>query len=152
MTTAKSTRRSDNIIPVVGAKGTAYKVLLRFKGKGTICKTFPTMKEARAFRDKVKGSKDLQSQLGGSGGRMMLSEAIDKYMLAYKGRDKSVPQKCALWKERLGNWKLTEITRQTVAEELDKLKSEPALQPLRNKTSRDATRTRSEATVNRSPP
>ena len=47
MTTHKSIRRSDNIIPIPGAKGTAYKVLLRFKGKGTICKTFPTMKEAR---------------------------------------------------------------------------------------------------------
>lgn len=149
MTTSKSTRRDNNIIPIEGAKGTSYKVLIRKQGFATISQTFATRKEAREFRDKVKGSKDLMTRLGGSGSRLTLANMIEKYMEQYRGRDKSVSQKCGVWKERLGNWRLADITRHTIAEELDKLKTEPALQPLRKHESKETTRPRSEATVNR---
>jgi integrase len=138
-----------SIIKREGKRGVTYKVVIRRKGFDTITRNFPTRKTAKDWARDTEGNHDRMTRLGGSGSRLTLADVIDKYMLAYRGRDKSVPQKCALWKERLGIWKLTEITRQVIAEELDRLKVEPALQPLRGNESKDASRTRSEATVNR---
>jgi len=59
---AKRKLRDNNIIPIPGEKGTTFKVLIREKGYASISKTFPTRKEAREFRDKVKGSQDLLSR------------------------------------------------------------------------------------------
>ena len=44
-----------------------------------------------------------------------LGELIDDYGNNYQGKDKSVPAKLAYWKDRLGEWKVSEVTRQVVA-------------------------------------
>jgi integrase len=138
-----------SIIKLEGKKGVTYKVVIRRKGFDTITRNFPTCKAAKDWARDTEGNHDRMTRLGGSGSRLTLADAIDKYALQYDGKDKSVPQKLAYWKERLGLWKLTEIARQTVAEELDKLRNDPALQPLRKHDPRSTDRQRSQATVNR---
>jgi len=80
---------------------------------------------------------------------MTVGELIELYVEQYTGKDQSAPTKIGYWKESLGEWKLSAVTRQVVAEELERLKREPARQPLRGKESTETTRQRSQATVNR---
>lgn len=80
---------------------------------------------------------------------MTRGDFIEAYGNSCQGKDKSVPTKLAHWKGQLGGWKVSEFSRQVAAEDLKRLKTEPALQPLRGKESRETTKPRSQATVNR---
>lgn len=138
-----------SIIKQQGKKGVTYKAIIRRKGYKTITRNFSTRTAAKNFARDTEGNTVRLDRLGGSGSRMTLGEVIDTYGNEYRGKDRSVPTKLAYWKDQLGDWKISAITRQVVAEELDRLKNEPALQPLRGKESRETTNTRSQATVNR---
>ena len=107
---AKRQLRDNNIIPIPGEKGTTFKVLIREKGYASISKTFPTRKEAREFRNKLKGSQDLLNRLGGSSARMTVEDVIDRYGSDCSGKDTPVPAKLEYRKDRLGGWKLADIT------------------------------------------
>jgi integrase len=138
-----------SIIKLQGRKGVTYKVVIRRKGFKTITRNFPTRKAAKDWARDTEGNHDRMTRLGGSGSRQTLSDTIDKYMLQHHGKDKTLPQRLTYWKERLGAWRLSDITRLTITEELDKLKSEPAMQPLRGHEAQPTGRQRSDATVNR---
>ena len=137
-----------SIIKLQTKKG-GYKVVIRRKGFATVTRNFPTRKEAKAWARDTEGDRDRMTRLGGGGSRQTLGDTIDKYMLQYHGKDKTLPQRLAYWKERLGDWKLSEITRQTIGEELDRLRTEPAMQPLRGHEAQPTDRKRTGATVNR---
>ena len=138
-----------SIIKREGKRGVTYKVVIRRKGFATITRNFPTRKAAKDWARDTEGNHDRMTRLGGSGSRLTLADAVDKYALQYNGKDKTIPQRLAYWRERLGAWKLTDITRQMVAEELDKLRNDPALRSLRMHEPKPTERKRSQATVNR---
>ena len=138
-----------SIIKLQGKKGVTYKAVIRRKGFKTITRTFPTRTAAKAFARDTEGNTDRLGRLGGTGSRMTLGEIIDSYVKGYRGKDESIQTRLGHWKHRLGDWKLSAVTRQVIAEELDTLKDEPAHQPLRGKESIVTTRQRSQATVNR---
>ena len=122
-----------SIIKREGKKGVTYKVVIRRKGFKTVTRNFPTRKAAKNWARDTEGNTDRMTRLGGTGSRMTLDKVIDSYAESYQGKDKSVPSKCAHWKDRLGEWKVSEITRQVIAEELDHLKTGHALQGIRSK-------------------
>jgi integrase len=138
-----------SIIKLQGKKAVTYKAVIRRKGFKTITRTFSTRTAAKSFARDTEGNTGRLNQLGGTGSRMTLGEVIESYASEYQGKDKSVPTKLIYWKAQLGDWKVSAITRQVVAEELDKLKNDPAQQPLRGKESTETTHTRTQATVNR---
>ena len=124
-------------------------MVIRRKGFKTITRNFPTRKSANDWARDTAGNTDRMTRLGGTGSRMMPGDFIEAYGTSCQGKDKSVPTKLAHWKGQLVGWKIPEFSRQVVAEELKRLKTEPALQPLRGKESRETTKPRSQATVNR---
>jgi integrase len=138
-----------SIIKLQGKKGVTYKAVIRRKGYKTITRTFPTRTAAKTFSRDTEGNTDRLSRLGGSGSRKTLANLIESYAKEYQGKDQSITTRLAYWKDRLGDWKLSAVTRQVIAEELDTLKNEPAHQPLRGKESVVTDRPRSQATVNR---
>jgi integrase len=125
MTTTKSSRHDNCIIPIHGKKGTAYKVLVRRKGYGTISKTFNTRREARAFRDKVLGDANIMIRLAGAGARTTLAEIADHYGNNYSGKDDHVTQRLGYWQDLFGSWTLVAITRPVIAEQYHKLYQNP---------------------------
>ena len=122
-----------SIIKREGVKGVTYKVVIRRKGFKTVTRNFPTRKAAKDWARDTEGNHDRMPRLGGTGSRKTLGEVIDNYASTYTGKDKSVPQKSEYWKDRLGDWKVSEITRQVIAEELDQLRTGNALRGVRSK-------------------
>jgi hypothetical protein len=122
-----------SIIKLQGKKAVSYKAVLRRKGFKTITRTFPTKTAAKAFVRDTEGDTDRLNRLGGSGSRTTLKEAIESYIKEYRGKDQSINTRLSYWKDQLGDWKVSAITRQVIAEELKTLKAEPAQQPLRGR-------------------
>jgi hypothetical protein len=124
MTTSKSIRRDNHIIPIPGKKGTTYKVLIRRKVNGineTFCETYKKLKEARAARDKILGDSNLLSRLGGAGARTTFGEIADRCANDHTGKDDRFPQRLGYWKDVFGTWNLPAITHPIIAEEYHRL-------------------------------
>ena len=114
------------IIKLEGKKAVTYKVVIRRKGFATITRNFPTRKSAREWARETEGNHDRMTRLGGGGSKISLTDAIGKYTLQYDGKDQSVHYKLAWWKEKLGNFRLSEVRRPDIAGALDGLDLTPA--------------------------
>ena len=138
-----------SIIKLQGKKSVTYKVVIRRMLAHLPSPQLPPRTKARAVDRDTEGNTDRLNRLGGSGSRMTVGEMIESYASEYHGKDKCVHLKRDYWKKALGDLKLSAVTRQIVAEELDRHKSDDALQPLRGKEPAKTGRKRSQATVNR---
>jgi hypothetical protein len=105
MTTHKSTRRDNHVIPIHGKKRTTYKVLIRRKVNGvneTFCETYKTLKEARAARNLILGDSSKLRRLAGAGARTLFKDIADEYAREYTGKDDRFPQRLGYWTDLFG--------------------------------------------------
>ncbi len=126
----------------------SYRVLIRRKGHKTISGTFDTKRKAEAFAREVEGQIHKYAKLiGGETAHHTLAELIDRFMEHYAGRDRSLLPRLSWWRDQYGGRNLSEITRDTIQEGLERLRTEPRKQGGHKVTLTDGKR--SPSTMNR---
>lgn len=134
---------------VEGKRGINYRVIIRRKGYPALSKTFPTKKDAEKWaREHDREAKLNQAYATVSGRRKTVSDAIEKYIDGYSGRDPTKVTRLAWWKKEIGDVKLADINPGLIADCLDKLARGKA-QHRKGKEIVELERKRSGPTVNR---
>lgn len=106
----------------VGKRETTYRVIIRRKGYPVLSKTFPTKKDATSWaREHDREAKLSQAWASDRGGRKTVSQAIERYVEDYTGRDPTKLTRLAWWKEEIGDVKLADINPTLIADCLAKL-------------------------------
>ena len=132
-----------------GKRGTTYRVIIRRKGYPNLSKTFPTKKDATNWaREHDREAKLSQAYATDRGGRKTVSQAIERYVEDYAGRDPSKITRLAWWKEEIGDVKLADLNPTLIADCLAKLARGKA-QHRKGKEIVNLDRRRSGPTVNR---
>lgn len=130
--------------------GYAYQVVIRRKGYPPISQTFEKKADAQAYADEHdREAKLSQVYAGRTGYTKTVADLLDKYTMAYTGKDDSKLQRLAWWKEQIGDTKLRELTPAVVVECLDKLRAGDGRRFAGKGKSKSIQRKRSEPTVNR---
>lgn len=132
-----------------GKRGISYRVIIRRKGYPTLSKTFPTKKDATNWaREHDREAKLSQACASDRGGRKTVSQAIERYVEDYSGRDPTKLTRLAWWKEEIGDVKLADLNPTLIADCLAKLARGKA-QHWKGKEIVNLNRKRSGPTVNR---
>lgn len=130
--------------------GKSYRVFVWSGGK-RLTKTFRKLSEAREWAKQIEGNDKNAEAFGNIYSRKKtLSELIDYYMEHYEGRDRSILDRLAWWKENYGYHKLNSINKARINEGLKKL-SKGQAERFRGKEQAPVKldKIRSPATVNR---
>ena len=132
-----------------GKRGITYRVIIRRKGYPALSKTFPTKKDATNWaREHDREAKLSQACASDRGGRKTVSQAIERYVEGYDGRDPTKLSRLAWWKDEIGDVKLADINPTLIADCLAKLARGKA-QHRKGKEIVNLNRKRSGPTVNR---
>ena len=132
-----------------GKRGITYRVIIRRKGYPALSKTFPTKKDATNWaREHDREAKLSQACASDRGGRKTVSQAIERYVEDYNGRDQTKLTRLAWWKEEIGDVKLADVNPTLIADCLAKLARGKA-QHWKGKEIVNLNRKRSGPTVNR---
>lgn len=132
------------------AKGVVYKVTIRHSGNGTVCKTFPTKKEAVEFSRIVEGDSALLQTLGNPISRTLtLADLIDEYLDQYHGKDHGIYGCLSWWRKQFGHISLNKISAFTIREGIKLLSEGKAVRGNGPGKLKELERKRSGSTVNR---
>lgn len=106
-----------------------WRAQVRKSGHRPIGKTFPKKAEARAWAEAMEGNRaNIDAFPDAEARRRTVADAIDGYMLDYKGRDRVQVSRLSWWKAAYGEQPLAAFTSARVREGLRKLAGESARQ------------------------
>jgi len=129
--------------------GYKYKAHVKKNGKNLKIKTFTRRADAKAWAKRIEADIELMESLGLKGAGLTLSQLVDEYVVNWTGKDPNQLSKANWWVNRLGHYKLVDITTALVREQLNALAEEPCVRGDGLGKTQVLDRTPSPATLNR---
>jgi len=129
--------------------GYKYKAHVKKNGKNLKIKTFTRRTDAKAWAKRIDADVELMESLGLKGAGLTLSQLVDEYVAKWTGKDLNQLSKANWWVNRLGHYKLVDITTLLVREQLNALAEEPCRRGDGLGKTQVLDRTPSPATLNR---
>ena len=135
---------------IQGKTGTTYKAIIRDKnGQHLKSKNFKRRSDADAWAKPIDADREKMEALGLRGASMTVAELIDEYAKQWKKRDPNQFYRLEYWSQKLGHYKLTEITGPLLRQKLKEFANGHRLRGDGTNKSKALQKTRSPATVNR---
>ena len=107
--------------------GFKYKAHVKKNGKNLKIKTFTRRTDAKAWAKRIDADVELMESLGLKGSGLTLSQLVDEYVAKWTGKDPNQLSKANWWVNRIGHYKLVDITTSLVREQLNALAEEPCV-------------------------
>ena len=107
------------MVTITKTSAGTFKAIIRNKNRVIKTKTFRLKKDARTWSKSIEGDRDAMTAYGSPGAAIKFTQLADEYLDHWTGRDKSLPQKVAFWKERLGKVTLINIDTPMIKEILN---------------------------------
>jgi integrase len=106
------------IARVPKASGVRYKAIIKRPGLPLVTKTFHTKSDAKIWARRMESDLERSRALGDPGLSVTLSEAAQRYLENYSGRDHHRRSQIKWWLDRVGHRRLSEIDATMIRESL----------------------------------
>ena len=137
------------IAKIKTSSGFKYKAHVKKNGKNLKIKTFTRRTDAKAWAKRIDADVELMESLGLKGSGLTLSQLVDEYVVKWTGKDPNQLSKANWWVNRIGHYKLVDITTSLVREQLNALAEEQCVRGDGLGKTQVLDRTPSPATLNR---
>jgi integrase len=128
----------------------SWRVRIRLAGQRSISKTFDSKLSAREWARSMEGSRDdLAAFPDAEARRRSLANAIDDYVLDYRGHDDSLQGRLAWWRQQFGTAALVDVSAAKINDGLRQLAREHAMRYNGEGAPKSLGHAKSPATINR---
>ena len=104
--------------------GYKYKAHIKKNGKNLKIKTFTRRTDAKTWAKRIDADVELMESLGCNGSDLTLAKLADEYVTQWSGKDPNQLIRTDWWVNRMGHYKLVDITTSLVREQLNALAEE----------------------------